>query len=136
VSSALPKLWLSPSITGASTSAPAFSVALTRTLAKLEKLPLERMVRNAYQMMVSLDKLAQAANRALPTLVEETRVSLDATDEAMRAVDALVSEEGALGAEFYDAVRELQQAARAVRLMADYLERHPESLLRGKDEAP
>lgn len=110
--------------------------ALTQTLAKLEKLPLDRMVRNADQMMVSLDKLAQAAGKALPSLLDNTHEALDATDEAMRGVDALVSEEGALGTEFYAAVRELQLAARAVRLMAEYLERHPESLLKGKDEAP
>jgi paraquat-inducible protein B len=29
---------------------------------------------------------------------------------------------------------ELGQAARSLRLMADYLERHPESLVRGKEE--
>ncbi len=110
--------------------------ALTQTLAKLEKLPLDRMVRNADQMMVSLDKLAQAAGKALPSLLENTHEALDATDEAMRGVDALVSEEGALGTEFYAAVRELQLAARAVRLMAEYLERHPESLLKGKENAP
>ncbi|TCK18964.1 paraquat-inducible protein B [Thiogranum longum] len=110
--------------------------ALTRTLAKLEKLPLDRMVRNADQMMISLDKLAQAASKALPSLVDETHEALDATDEAMRGIDALVAEEGALGTEFYAAVRELQLAARAVRLMAEYLERHPESLLKGKDESP
>ncbi|VAW74651.1 Paraquat-inducible protein B [hydrothermal vent metagenome] len=111
------------------------TASLGRILAKLEKMPLDRMVRNADQMMVSLDNLAQAANKALPTLAEEARQALDATDEAMRAVDGLVSEEGALGTEFYDAVRELQLAARAIRLMAEYLERHPESLLSGKDEA-
>lgn len=112
------------------------TAALTRTLAKLEDLPLEQMIHNADHMMMSLDKLAKTANSALPSLAEDARVALDATDEAMRAVDALVSEEGALGTEFYDAVRELQQAARAVRLMADYLERHPESLLKGKGETP
>ncbi len=109
---------------------------LTQTLKKLEGLPLDRMVRNADQMMVSLDKLAQAAGKALPTLVDDTHQALDATDEAMRGIDALVSEEGALGSEFYAAVRELQLAARAVRLMAEYLERHPESLLKGKDDSP
>jgi len=112
------------------------SESLTRILAKLEKLPLDRVVHNADRMLRSIDRLAKAADQALPTLVKETRVAIDATDEAMRGVDALVSEEGALGTEFYDAVRELRQAARAVRLMAEYLERHPESLLSGKDETP
>ena len=112
------------------------TASLGRILAKFEKMPLDRMVRNADRMMTSLDSLAQAANKALPDLAEDAREALDATDEAMRAVDGLVSEDGAMGTEFYDAIRELQMAARAVRLMAEFLERHPESLLSGKDESP
>jgi paraquat-inducible protein B len=31
-------------------------------------------------------------------------------------------------------MRELEDAARSVRVLADYLDRHPESLLRGRKE--
>jgi paraquat-inducible protein B len=34
--------------------------------------------------------------------------------------------------QFDETLRELSRAARSVRVLADYLERHPESLIRGK----
>ena len=37
-----------------------------------------------------------------------------------------------LQAEAHRALRELTAAARSFRIMADYLERHPEALIRGK----
>ncbi len=48
------------------------------------------------------------------------------------SADRLVSPEAPLMTELNSALRELTGAARSLRVMADYLERHPEALLRGK----
>jgi paraquat-inducible protein B len=38
--------------------------------------------------------------------------------------------------EFREALQELTSAARALRVLVDFLERHPDSLLKGKKAAP
>ena len=38
-----------------------------------------------------------------------------------------------MGSELMRTLEELRGAARSLRIMADYLERHPEALLKGKD---
>jgi paraquat-inducible protein B len=35
-------------------------------------------------------------------------------------------------ADIEDTLKEIQRAARSVRILADYLEQHPEALLKGK----
>jgi len=39
-----------------------------------------------------------------------------------------------LGAELGTTLEEVNRAARGLRVLVDYLERHPESLLRGKSD--
>jgi paraquat-inducible protein B len=58
-----------------------------------------------------------------------------------RAQKTLVSVEGTLGQdsplqhEIRQAMNELGEAARAIRILTDYLERHPEALIYGKGKA-
>jgi len=47
-------------------------------------------------------------------------------------VKSFASEDSGLSRELNKTLQELSAAARSIRFMADYIERHPESLLRGK----
>ena len=62
------------------------------------------------------------------TVLEEARQSL-ANAEKMLDADA------PLQVNMNTALEEISGAARSLRLLMDYLERHPESLLRGKGQA-
>ena len=48
------------------------------------------------------------------------------------SADQVISQDSPLVTEMSAALRELAAAARSIRVMSDYLERHPEALLRGK----
>ena len=48
------------------------------------------------------------------------------------SADQVISQDSPLVTEMSAALRELTAAARSIRVMSDYLERHPEALLRGK----
>ncbi len=65
-----------------------------------------------------------------------TLASGEATFEQVRrtadSADRLVRPDAPIMTELNTALRELTGAARSLRVMADYLERHPEALLRGK----
>ena len=53
-------------------------------------------------------------------------------DETLKTIDKMFAEDSAITQEINTSLRELADAARSLRILADYLERHPEALLRGK----
>ena len=66
--------------------------------------------------------------------------SLDAIPEdfglAESWANAVLAQGAPIEKDVRDALRQVAQSARALALLADYLERHPESLIRGKPDDP
>lgn len=130
-----------------------------RLLAKLDKVPVEEIGNETRQAIADLDRtLRRLEGQTLPE-AERTFASIDRTmgrvgaeivPEARRTLEELrkaaASAERALanadrqllGAdaparqELSDALRETARAARSIRLLADYLEKNPSALIRGK----
>jgi len=94
------------------------------------------------------DQLADNMNRALSSIqrdvakvVEQFDSTLRATQSVMRRADGtlasyqgLVAEGSKTRYDFDTLLVELKAAARSVRILADYLERNPQSLIRGKGD--
>ena len=87
----------------------------------------------------SYDKLASSVNRQVEPLAigvdEAVKAFAGASLQAqntLRAMEGVVSEDSALAFELTSTLKELSSAARSIRVWADYLERHPEALIRGK----
>jgi paraquat-inducible protein B len=92
----------------------AIEASIVNIVKKLEKVPVEEIGAEAAKALVDLRGTLGSATR-----------TFDTADKAIAPNSALSDElSGVLG--------EVSRAARAVRVLADYLERHPESLLRGK----
>jgi len=103
--------------TVAGTKAIATSQVLIRSVAKLES-TLEQM-----------NTTAQSLNRkVIPQLSE----ALEQTRVTLAAANNLVATDSTLYLELKRLLKELTAAARSIRGIADYLERHPEALLKGK----
>ncbi len=84
------------------------------------------------------DDLQKAINELNQTLAS-TRGTLTNTDQllgsatkVMGSADKLIAPGSVLDAQVGSMLQELGGAARAMRVLADYLERHPEALIRGK----
>lgn len=125
---------------------------VSRFIARLDGLPVEGMGKNLDQVIRGMDKLVnspeltravqaigaamQELKAAAETVNESTLPSLNtALAEMEKAVDeihALLDAEAPLQYDLRRALEELAAAARAVKSMADLIERHPESLIRGK----
>jgi paraquat-inducible protein B len=60
------------------------------------------------------------------------RGTLGRADTLVGNADNLIAPDSILGAELGNTLEEVNRAARGLRGLADYLERHPEALLRGK----
>ena len=58
--------------------------------------------------------------------------ALDQGKTTLASVDELVGSRSTMRNDFEDLIHELSRAARSIRVLADYLERHPDALLRGK----
>ncbi len=69
------------------------------------------------------------------TTLEELRRPLATADAVLKNTDAtLVGRNAPVQQELRDALQEITLAARSLRVLMDYLDRHPDSLLRGKTE--
>ncbi len=119
---------------------------LTNIVAKLDKLPLDEIGNELRKTLVSLDQTLQDAGKAvnridaevtpgLKTTLDEVRGAIGVVDRVLKNTDAtLVGKDAPVQQELRDALQEITRAARSLRVLADYLERHPESLIRGKTD--
>ena len=112
---------------------------LRAVLGRIARLPLDRMGEDLAQSLAALRDTMQATNTLLARLDRETASELSQTLEQTRAtlasLERLLKPNSPLQTDASRAFQELAAAARSLRIMADYLERHPEALIRGKGGA-
>lgn len=118
-------------------TAPSNLQSLLQTVAslskKIDKLPIEQIGANLEQTLRAANALIQRLDGELAP--EATKV-LAEVRETLRTAERVLATESPLQQDAREAMRELSKAAQAFRVLADYLERHPEALLRGKPEDP
>ena len=86
--------------------------------------------------LTELDLALRQVRETAASIDEDTLPQLDAalrqTRRTLATAEGLVSPDSALYTELKRTLTELSSAARSIRIMADYLERHPEALIKGK----
>jgi len=92
----------------------ALEARVTQIIDKIDKLPLAEI---AAELKTSIEDLDRVLISARTTL-----------DDAGK----LIAPESPLAVQLDNTLQEMTRAARGLRVLADYLERHPEALLRGK----
>lgn len=85
----------------------------------------QKLVADARKVLGRLDAQIEPLSNALRSTSESATVTL-------RSVDRAVDGDSRLGYEMLRALRDVADAARSLKTLADYLERHPDALLRGK----
>ncbi|MDQ0041442.1 paraquat-inducible protein B [Variovorax boronicumulans] len=105
---------------------------------KLNKVPYEQIAADLRTTLATLNKTLTSAEQTV------TRINNDVTPElaaAMKDVrktvntaERTLADDSPLQQDMRQTLRELTRAAGSVRVLTDYLERHPESLLRGKPD--
>jgi len=110
---------------------------VSEILAKVDGLPLESIGKELDSALKGLDRVLKGADaKTLPAL-DKTMASLRDTLTVARRVledtdESLLNGGSATQQELRAALIEITRAARAVRVLSDYLERNPEALIRGK----
>jgi paraquat-inducible protein B len=125
---------------------PDLEAKLTGILDKLDSLPLEAIAKEVQKDLTALSQTLEDTSKllsrvdtevvgVLTTTLEETRRAIASADTMLTNTDAtLVGKNAPVQQDLRDALQEMVLAARSIRVLTDYLERHPESLIRGKSE--
>lgn len=65
-------------------------------------------------------------------LLEASSKTLDRAEQMLLSVQQIAQENSAIGYELGGAISEMSRSLRSLRSLSDYLERHPESIIKGK----
>jgi len=105
---------------------------LTQFVNRLSAMPLEQIGDNLNQTLKKLNALTGSLNEEMmPSLV----ATLSEAERALASADSLIAPDSEASVELKRLLFELSDAAKAIRRLAEQLEEHPESLLRGKKGA-
>jgi paraquat-inducible protein B len=102
--------------------------SVLRIARKIDALPVEALLADVRGLMVRTDRLLQSSERLVSRMDEQL---LEETRRTLASARALLEDEAPLQQDAREALHELSRTARALRTLADTLERHPEGLLRG-----
>jgi paraquat-inducible protein B len=121
---------------------------LARILARVDAIPFDAIGGEAKTALASINTLVRDADQAIKRLdndvipavkpaLEAFRNAAAAAEQAIRAADAsLLGADTPAQQELRQALQEVTRAARALRVLADYLETNPAALIRGKADKP
>ncbi len=119
---------------------------------KIEKIPFEELAGDARKTIRSLDDTLKSADKLLKnvdsavipearTVLAETRQSLEDVRKTLGdarktlgGANQVLAGDGPVQLDLRETLREVSRAAQSLRVLGDYLEQHPESLIRGKRE--
>jgi paraquat-inducible protein B len=105
---------------------------------KLDSVPFQEIGMELRRTLQISSAMLERIDREITPQARETMVEVrKAMEEARRSlasVERTLAATEPLPVEASDAMREIARAAAAFRVLADYLERHPEALIRGKRE--
>lgn len=127
-----------PELPTSPTPLQAITGSLASVLAQIERLPLQEIGDNLNKSLAELTLTLKETRRLESGLVKDVLPSVERTmaslERSMRNIEQLTASDAPLPREIRRTLEGLGDAAQSVRMLADYLERHPEALLQGKSQ--
>jgi len=106
--------------------------------AKINKVPFEQIATDVRTTLATLNKTLTGAEQLTRTLNNDVSPEITAAMKDARktinSAERTLAQDSPLQQDMRQTLQELTRTAASVRVLTDYLERHPESLLRGKPE--
>ncbi len=107
---------------------------------KLDKVPFDQISDHLIATMATLDQTLKRTDHLLgnvdSSVAPQVTATLKEAEDAMKSARNAMAEGGSLNHDLGDALVQLSRAAKSLSALADYLERHPETLIRGKPADP
>ncbi len=88
--------------------------------------------RHAYKLVKNVDAQVTRLGSSIDEAAKSATAALVEATKTLNTIEGLTSEDSQMMYQITTTLKELSAAARSIRVWADYLERHPEALLRGK----
>ena len=112
--------------------------AITERLRQLTASPqLSDSLNRLDSTLSQVDQLMQEVKPQIGPLVTKLDAAAGQLQSLVGSANAVLSAQGgAQDANLPDAIRQVSEAARSIRSLADYLNRHPEAVIRGKVKEP
>ena len=95
----------------------------------------EGTLKDARSLMKNVDAQVAPLASGMDQTLEAARLAIYRAQGAIASIESNTREDSPLVYQVTNALAELAAASRSIRVLADYLEEHPEALLRGKVEA-
>lgn len=105
--------------------------SITDLVAKLNRIPFEGIATDLRKTLGDADTLLNTINT---DIAPDAKTTMAAAREALASVNRTMQSDSPLQQSTADTMREVSRAAASIRSLAEYLERHPEALIRGKTE--
>ena len=110
--------------------------SLGRIVQNLEKVPFDQIARDLRQSLADLSTTLKNVDTTLKRfegqLTPELKATLEQARKTLQAGEQMLSSDSPMGGDLRETLHEVTRAAESVRELTDYLERHPESLIRGR----
>jgi paraquat-inducible protein B len=106
---------------------------ITHLVKKLDALPLERVVNHVDDDLTDLHgTLGRVNENLLPSATQ----TLSTMHDALQNVDEILTTDSAFRSNVEQTLGDVQRTLRSFRALADYLDRHPEALIKGRAAEP
>jgi paraquat-inducible protein B len=124
-----------PTISGGSDEIQAHITEITR---KVSKVPFDQIGDDLQQSLrafkQTLERAGQLAAQLNNDVAPEIAGAMKDARKSLGAVERILAEDAPLQQDLHETLQELSRAAASLRVLTDYLERHPEAIIRGKRE--
>jgi len=109
---------------------------ITNIARKIDKIPFDQLsieLRNTLrEMQTTLKSADTTLSKVNSDVVPELAATLTEVKKTMKNAEAVLASDAPVQQDLRGTLTDLSRAAASLRLLTDYLQRHPESLLRGK----
>ncbi len=134
-----------PELPTVSGSLQELQVTIANIAKKLDSVPFEDIAKDVRRTLATLERTLNDADRVvkrvdtelvpeLRAAIEQTKRTLANAERTLAGAERTLAPDAPLQHEARETLRELTRAAQALRNLVDYLERHPDALIRGKKE--
>ncbi len=110
--------------------------SLASILKKIDAIPMKQLAATLAESMETLKRTLDDTDRLVQQLdhdvAPEVRTAMIEARRAMGSAQQLMQTDAPTQTDLREALRQVSRSAQAIGSLADYLERHPESLVRGK----
>jgi len=113
-------------------------VTVTSIMKKLDKVPFDQIGRDVHQTLQTLKGTLQTTEvfvqRLDTDVTPAARATLEDARRTLNSAEHTLAADAPLQQDVREALHEIARTAQALRVLAEYLERHPEAVIRGKKE--